>query len=378
MTTAALRDVCAQDRATVRTGEDSSLRYLGLESIEAQTGRLVEGELSKTPESPQANSFRFDTRHVLYAKLRPYLNKVFVPTFEGKCSTELVPLLPAIGLDRSYLAYFLRSESIVTAISAKTAGARMPRADMDFVFGLQIPLPPLPGQRRIVDVLARAEGLVRLHREAVAKTREIIPALFLDMFGDPATNPKGWEIEVLGQLADIVRGSSPRPQGDPRFFGGPIPRLMIADITRDGMIVTPSIDSLTELGARSSRPMLAGAVVVAVSGNVGLPAILTCDACIHDGFVGFRQLSQSVLAVYLYAYLLLMRERNSHQAVGAIWKNLTTDQIKTLQIPLPPLALQTRFTEHVARIRGIQAQAETALAKAQATFQALLHRVFAG
>lgn len=138
-----LGDVCRQDRVTVKTGERLDLRYIGLESIEANAGQFNKGALSKTPDVPQANSFKFGTEHVLYGKLRPYLNKVVLADFEGKCSTEIIPLLPNPELDRWYLGYFLRSPLTVYRISEKTAGARMPRADMDFIFGLEINLPSL-------------------------------------------------------------------------------------------------------------------------------------------------------------------------------------------------------------------------------------------
>jgi type I restriction enzyme, S subunit len=196
-----LKDVCAQVRKTVKPGEGSTLRYIGLETIEANTGQFLYGMLSKTPEVPKANSFRFSDQHVLYGKLRPYLNKVALPDFQGKCSTEIIPLLPSAELERAYLAYFLRSSRVVSQVTAKTAGSRMPRADMDFVLGIQIPLPPLAEQRRIVDILTRADGIIQLRREAQKKTAEIIPALFIDMFGDPATNPKGWEHKYLHNFA---------------------------------------------------------------------------------------------------------------------------------------------------------------------------------
>ena len=96
MTRAPLRDVCRQDRITVRPGERPDLRYIGLESIEAGTGLLVQGDLSKTPDDPQANSFACGPAHVLYGKLRPVLNKVLVPDFDGKCSTEIIPPNPFI------------------------------------------------------------------------------------------------------------------------------------------------------------------------------------------------------------------------------------------------------------------------------------------
>lgn len=123
---------------------------------------------------------------------------------------------------------------------------------------------------------------------------------------------------------------------------------MVADITRDGMRVTPQIDSLTEEGATKSRPMKAGSVVMAVSGNPGLPAILNVDACIHDGFVGFRSLDTSkVSAEFLYYVLLWKKEAHSLQSVGAVFKNLTTDQIREFQIPLPDLDAQRAIVAEI-------------------------------
>lgn len=158
-------------------------------------------------------------------------------------------------------------------------------------------------------------------------------------------------IVKLGEICEVVRGSSPRPQGDPKFFGGPVPRLMIADITRDGMWVTPQIDSLTEEGAKRSRPMKAGDVVMAVSASPGLPALLKVDACIHDGFAGLKGLPDDVDRTFLYYVLLALRAKHDGQADGATFRNITTDQIREFEIPLPPLEEQRRI---VAEIEGYQ------------------------
>ncbi len=151
----------------------------------------------------------------------------------------------------------------------------------------------------------------------------------------------------------IVRGSSPRPQGDPRYFGGNVPRLMIADITRDGMYVVPTIDSLTELGATKSRPMKKGEVVMAVSGNPGLTSILGVDCCIHDGFVGFRNLSKDVIPEFLHYILTSMKESTNNQAVGAVFRNLTTDQLKSFLIPIPAIEIQQSIVYEIERERQI-------------------------
>jgi type I restriction enzyme S subunit len=181
----------------------------------------------------------------------------------------------------------------------------------------------------------------------------------------------------LGELCDVVRGSSPRPKSDPHFYGGTVPRLMVADLTRDGKVVSARIDTLTELGAKQSRPMTEGDVVIAVSGAPGLPAILAHDACIHDGFVGLRELNRKRLdADFLYAYLTFIRATSNGQAVGAIFKNLTTDQIKGIDIPELPLAEQRRIAEVLDRAEALRAKRRAALAQLDSLTQSLFLNSF--
>lgn len=160
-----------------------------------------------------------------------------------------------------------------------------------------------------------------------------------------------FELIKIYEICDLVRGSSPRPQGDPMYYGGSVPRLMISDITRDGMYTTPKTDFLTEEGAKKSRPMKKGDVIMAVSGNPGLSTILNVDACIHDGFVGFRNLDKRLIPEFFYFVLLNQKDINNSQSIGAVFKNLNTEQIKQIQIPLPPLSVQE---EIVSEIEGFQ------------------------
>ena len=124
-----------------------NLPYVGLEDIESQTGKFIGSFDSKLVKSA---TFLFDERHVLYGRLRAYLNKYLTPTFAGHCSTEIFPLLPDSKINRSYLAYWLSSPRLCDLIDATGRGARMPRANMNEVLNFQFPLPPLDEQKRIV------------------------------------------------------------------------------------------------------------------------------------------------------------------------------------------------------------------------------------
>jgi len=219
----------------------------------------------------------------------------------------------------------------------------------------KLPLPTLLEQQRIVDVLRQAESLGKNRSDTRAKIDRASGEYYDKLFGNVFANDKSWPVVKLGKVSDIVRGSSPRPQGDSRLYGGPIPRLMVSDLTRDGLWVDAKTDTLTEEGAKSSRAMPARSVVMAVSGAPGITAILNHDACIHDGFVGLRDLDQNLLPEFVAYTLNLLRAKNDQQAVGAVFRNLTTDQVKAISIPLPPTDLQCQFQEFLFQVKTIQA-----------------------
>ena len=201
---------------------------------------------------------------------------------------------------------------------------------------IEIPVPPMQVQR---DIVAEIEGYQKVIDGARAVVENYRPHITID---------STWPIIKIGSIAEVVRGSSPRPKGDPDYYGGPIPRLMVADISRDGMYASPKIDSLTYKGAKKSRPMKKGDVIITVSGNPGLPTILAKDACIHDGFVGLRDLKNDlILPEYLYFNLLARHEIHGLQSVGAVFKNLTTNQIREFEIPLPPLTTQRAIVAEI-------------------------------
>ena len=243
-------------------------------------------------------------------------------------------------VDIRFLYYYLLGRGFDDVIS----GSAQPQITGQGLTKIEIPLPPLPEQKRIAAILDKADAIRRKRQQAIQLADDFLRAVFLDMFGDPVTNPKRWPTMRVDELCTIVRGSSPRPQGDPRFYGGPVPRLMVADLTRDGRLVTPMIDSLTEEGAKKSRPIEAGTVVMAVSGNVGLTSVLAIDACIHDGFIAFKELdAHKVKPAFLCELMMFLKSTHASRQAGAIFQNLTTSQIKEMEIPIPSLALQDKF-----------------------------------
>lgn len=182
--TVPLGKLCEVDRQTTRPDDPiaSSLPFVGLENVESDTGRLNLAAGSRVG-GRKSTAFHFDERHVLYAKLRPYLNKVATPDFIGVCSTELMPLRPRKGVDRYFLASLLRLRSTVEFAVASTTGARMPRTDMDVLMSMPAPFPRLEEQRRFGDILAsmeRAATKIEAASRKAAALRESLMAQLLE------------------------------------------------------------------------------------------------------------------------------------------------------------------------------------------------------
>src|SRR5690554_6326021 len=119
-----LSEVCQYDK-TRHNGDH--LPYVGLEHIQSNTGVYL-GDL--TPAEVKSSTFRFTASHLLYGRLRPYLNKVLEPDFEGHCSTEIFPIRMKGNIIREYLFYWFIMDTTVAKIDATWTGARMPRANM--------------------------------------------------------------------------------------------------------------------------------------------------------------------------------------------------------------------------------------------------------
>lgn len=244
------------------------------------------------------------------------------------------------GVIKEYLYYCILKP--LKIIEENTYAVTVKHISNKQIWDIEIPLPPISKQREIVEKIKQYEIIISGAKQVVENYKPHIEI-----------NPL-WETIELDSISDIVRGSSPRPAGDPRYYGGSVPRLMVADVTRDGMYVTPQIDFLTEEGAILSRPMKKGDLVMAVSGQPGLCSILATDACIHDGFAGFRNLDLSkVIPEFAYYTLMSLRDSHNSQSVGAIFQNLNTDQLRRFRIPIPSLDEQRNIVENLLKEQNI-------------------------
>lgn len=207
--TVLLGDIAVPDRVIVSPESlEATVRpYLGLEQIESGTGHIHAYETNSI--EGKSTAFAFDESHVLYGKLRPYLNKVATPDRVGRCSTEIIPIKPR-GVDRDYLALLLRSERIVNAAMSDKTGSRMPRADMDSLLGFQVTIhDSSTEQRQIASRLKAQLAEVETARQAARAQLDDIRLLRVRMLKAFFAELDGAPQKKLGDYAETTSGSTP-------------------------------------------------------------------------------------------------------------------------------------------------------------------------
>ena len=362
-----LAELCRMDRQGLGPGDPAGakLPFVGVENVESRNGTINFDNGSRVG-SQRSTTFRFDERHVLYAKLRPYLNKVATPGFTGRCSTELIPLLPRSGADRNFIAYFLRRKETVEYAMASVTGSRMPRTDMKSLMSLPVPLLPLDEQQRIVGILNRAARIERLRTQAAERLREFVPALFVRMFGDPVENPLGWDVALLGEVIQGFEAGKNIKAGncEARFR-----ILKVSAVTSGEFDPTMSKPAPDDYVAPSHYRVRVGDLLISranTSALVGATAMVereAPDVLLPDKIWRFvwREYS-SVEPRFVHGLFQnqVIRELISEMASGtsASMKNISQAKLKTLPIIVPPLDLQRRFTQLIATVRSTISVAE--------------------
>lgn len=144
-------------RITTKSGSPEAI-YVGLENIESWTGRYLrggedDGKGVADSAAGEGLATLFDEGDVLFGKLRPYLAKVWRATFSGRCTAEALVLRPTVKIDSRYLKWLLLEPRFVDEVDGSTYGSKMPRAEWDFIGRIEVPLPPLPEQQRIANLL---------------------------------------------------------------------------------------------------------------------------------------------------------------------------------------------------------------------------------
>jgi type I restriction enzyme, S subunit len=353
-------------------------------------------------------------------------------------ASYLIRFRPGPRVRPRYLAYFLKSPAYWKQIADNTSGIAIPNVNASKLQEVRLPLAPLEQQEQIVAEiekqfsrldeavagLQRVKANLKRYKAAVLKAAvegRLVPteadlarregrsyetgAQLLQRILEtrrsqwqgkgkykeptaPDTTdlpelPEGWVWASIEQLADVVRGGSPRPAGDPRYFGGPVPWITVGPITADESDYLHRVpEGLTLEGKERSRFIESETLLLTNSGaTLGVPKISLIGGCINDGVAALLDVEYPLkryLLNFLRTKTMSLRQINQ----GAAQPNLNTSIIKAMVVPMPPSEEQHRVVAEVDRLLSIAREAEAEgdanLKRAQALRQAILSKAFSG
>jgi type I restriction enzyme, S subunit len=191
--------------------------YLDIDAVDRESGEVRAAKMLPVAAAPSRARQIVAASDVIVSTVRPNLRQsAAIPlTLSGAiASTGFCVLRANAKLDPRFLFHFVRSDAFVQRLVRLCRGAQYPAVTDRDIRGMLIPLPSPDEQRRIAAALDRATRLVKLHKHAATKTRELVPSLFLQMFGDPATNPMGWALLPLSDVIRTVQGGKNVQAGD--------------------------------------------------------------------------------------------------------------------------------------------------------------------
>ena len=376
--------------------------YVGLENIEAWTGKLL---LDNQADTIDSTVVTFNPGDVLFGKLRPYLAKAARPDFNGTATGEVLVMRPTIDLSQSYLTYCLLNEPWIRWVDTLTYGARMPRVSPDEVACSFIPLPPLPEQRAIAGFLdretARIGALVTKKERLIELLQEKRTALITHAVTrglDPNAPMKDSGVEWLGEIPEhwevkrlkhLLRGSLQYGANEPSsHIDHDSPRyIRITDIREDGTLWD---DTFRSIPHETAKPYILseGDLLFARSGaTVGKTFKYhpSWGKAAYAGYLIRARLDDSQALsdfVEYYTHSQVYKDWILGSLIQSTIQNVSAERYASLVVPLPPLAEQRTIAEFLdrdtARIDALVARVREAIDRLRELRTALISAAVTG
>ena len=354
---------------------------LNLDVVESNTGKILE-YVYVDHSQIGASTVSFDKMNVLYSKLRPYLNKVVLPDRAGYATSEMLPLRPNEQvITREYLTYFLRSPHFVKYINGKTSGAKMPRANIADLKAVEIECPSIMEQNRITTQFDLITRVIEKRQKELSTFDNLIKARFVEMFGDPISNPKHWKMVELGTLTKV--GSSKRifekeyvPEGVPFYRTKEIVELSKGNQISTELFITR--ERFDEIKRQYGAPK-AGDLLISAVGTIGVIWIVDGknDFYFKDGNLIRVDGSDKFDSLYMKSVLEnLISEHKKQMSSGTAYAALTISGLSKMKVYDVPMDIQKKFATFVSQVDKSKAEVQKSLDETQILFDSLMQQYF--
>ena len=279
--------------------------------------------------------------------------------------------------DKQFFKYLIGTS--LNEMGRETHGSTMKHITKVKFDRFKIPYPPLPEQQKIASLLDAADSLRQKDQQLIEKYTALSQSLFLEMFGDPVSNPMGWDKKPLKDVGIVRTGNTPSRE-NLEYYDAHIEWIKTNNINTPSMYLTPAEEYLSEAGLKVGRCVNAGSILVTcIAGSksvIGNVAIADRKVAFNQQINSFTPFEGNVL--FFYSLFKAGKKHIQSFSTDSMKGMINKSKFESIDFIIPPLELQNQFAE---RIQSIEAQKQLAIAsleKSEALFNSLLQRAFKG
>ena len=241
---------------------------------------------------------------------------------------------------------------------------------------IEIALPTLEEQKKVVDILDKITNLAELRQQQLTKLDELVKTRFVEMFGDPVSNSLQLPEKKLAELGEFGRGvSKHRPRNDPALLGGKYPLIQTGEVASADVYITSYQNSYSELGFQQSKLWKKGTLCITIAANIAKTAILGFDACFPDSVVGFNA-NEKTNEIFIHYWFSFFQAILEAQAPESAQKNINLKILGDLKVIVPDISAQTEFVSFVIQIEKTKLSIQRSLGQMETLKKALMQQYF--
>ena len=357
-----------------------NIPWAKIADLDTENGIVVDTEEYITVEGLQAINNRIFPKGSILLAMYGSIGKLAIAGRDISCNQAIlgIQIKDKEHLDINYLRLWLTS--IRATLEFQGRGVTQQNISKSIVEKLEIPLPPLEEQRRIAAILDKADGVRRKRKEAIRLTEELLKSTFLEMFGDPVTNPKGWEIAKLGDFGKILTGNTP-PRSVSENYGDEIEWIKSDNITTPEHFLTEAEEKLSAKGKKIARTVPNGSVLVTcIAGSRSSIG----RAALTDREVAFNQQINAVVPnsdvdpYFLYGQLFVAQHLVQAQSTDSMKGMVNKSKFSSIEFIKPPSQKQQKFGKWFLGFHRYYMNLISGEEQSENLFYSLLQRAFRG
>ncbi|EYE89535.1 restriction endonuclease subunit S [Fervidicella metallireducens AeB] len=364
--------------------DEFKIQKLG-DLVNIKTGKLDANASSENGKYPfftcsitplRIDTYSYDCECVLVAGNGDLNVKYYNGKFDAYQRTYIIESKDKLYFDTKYLYYFM--SKYIDILRNQSIGGVIKYIKLGNLTEAKVPVPKIETQKKIVEVLERAEKALEKRIEAIKLLDELVKSKFIEMFGDPVLNSMNLPKVELGKLGDWKTGGTPsRSNND--YFNGNIPWLSSGEL--NNIYCYGSTEMVTELAIKESAAKIIekGSLLLGMYDTAALKSTINMIECSCNQAIAYAKLDEKLVnTVYIYYCIQIGKDFYKSQQRGVRQKNLNLSMIKGLEVLMPDLELQNKFANFANQVHKLKLKMEESLKELEDNFNSLMQRAFKG